>query len=238
MRFYSSSGFAAEGGTRPSPDAPLDWLVWHFTTWANLQQMVTAGCLNCDRRVDAAEPVGDSNIKEGRLKRQVVPIGNATYPRGVTVGDHVPFYFAPRSPALFRVVRGGTDYRSGHTGLVMLGMSLRTITADATWCVSDRNAAARMAQFTCDTADLGNFIDFELMKAKYWNKTDADPDRQTRRAAELLVLGQLPLSLVTHVVTSTQEGRTRARGMLESAGGTRQYEVQPSFLYDDRSHGR
>jgi hypothetical protein len=239
MRFYPNSGFAAEGSTPPSPDAPLDWLAWHFTTWANLERVIAAGRLNCDRSVETPEAVGDSNIKASRLKRQVMPVGNAAYPSGVAVGDHVPFYFTPRSPALYRVVRGGTDYRGDHTGLVMLGVSLRTIdTARLTWCVSDRNAAASIARFTSDGTNLGSFVDFELMQAWNWNNIPADSDRQTRRAAELLILGSVPLSVITHVVTSTEQGRAQARRMLETNGGTRQYDVHPSFLYDDRPHGR
>jgi ssDNA thymidine ADP-ribosyltransferase DarT-like protein len=231
MHFYRDSGFAATGGRPPRIDAPSDWLAWHFTTWANLTRIVQTGCLRADRAAQPPEAVGDQAIKQNRLMRPVI-LDKPDYPSTVTVGDHVPFYFTPRSPMLRRVLGGGAPYQGDHTGLVMLGIGLRTVVeCGLTWCVSDCNAASPVVRFTCDLGSIGTFIDFPLMTEFMYRKTDDDPHRPTRRGAELLILDHVPVELITHIVTSTANGRTRAREVLQTVGGTRHYEVQPCFLY-------
>ena len=185
-------------------DQCLDWLVWHFTTWANLEKVIATGRLLCDRAAKGAEPVGDASIKQGRMDRLVVLPSETNYPAGVTVGDHVPFYFTPRSPRLRRVLGRRAQYAGDHTGLVMLGTSIRRVVESGCgWCVTNRNAGSPLVQFSRDLDTIGTFIDFELMKQFMWNNVPDDPDRQTRRAAELLVLRELPVTMITHVVTST-----------------------------------
>lgn len=232
LRFYQESGFAAVGDRPPTADGCLDWLVWHFTTWANLEQVAAAGRLLCDRAAKGAEPVGDANIKQGRMNRLVALPAEAGYPPNVTVGDHVPFYFAPRSPMLLKVLSRRAQYAGDHAGLVMLGTVIRSVVeSGGSWCVADRNAGSPLVQFSQDLGNLGSFIDFDLMKRYRWSNTPDDPDRQTRRAAEFLVLREVPVTMVTQVVTSTSAGVSRARQILQNVGGIRQYEVQPSFLY-------
>lgn len=235
MRFHRDSGFAATGDRQPCVDAPADWLAWHFTTWANLACIVESRCLRPDRRARPPEAVGDRGLKQDRLGRAVIPHDNPDYPPRVTVGDHVPFYFTPRSPMLYRVLAGGASYRGDHTGLVMLGVELRAVIEHGlTWCVSDCNAASAVVRFTCTLDSIGHFVDFPLLTQFRWHTTPEDTGRPTRRGAELLVLGSVPVGMVSHVVTSTPNGATRARQVLRTVGGTRHYQVEPSFLYHDR----
>lgn len=232
MRFHRESCFAAIGSRPPQIDAASEWLAWHFTTWANLERIVADGCLKPDSEATPAQGVGDKGIKADRLRMSVTPLDRADYPQGVCVGDHVPFYFTPRSPMLYRVLKRRAQYQGDHTGLVMLGISLRSVLEQRlTWCVSDRNAASPLVRFMCDVQGLGTFIDFDLMKQFMYERTQDDTDRPTRRAAELLVLGRVPLALITHVVVTTRDGLITARQMLHTVGCSRQYEVQPSFLY-------
>ncbi|HEY1571897.1 MAG TPA: DUF4433 domain-containing protein [Pseudonocardiaceae bacterium] len=232
MRFYRDSGFAAVGSRPPQKDAAPEWLAWHFTTWTNLERIAADACLKPDSEAAPAQGVGDVGIKAVRLRTSVTPLDRPGYPQGVCVGDHVPFYFTPRSPMPYRVLKHKAQYQGDHTGLVMLGISLRSVLEQRlTWCVSDRNAASPVVRFTCDVQGLGTFIDFDLMTQFMYGRTQDDADRPTRRAAELLVLGQVPLALVTHVVVTTRDGLITARQRLHTVGCSRQYEIQPSFLY-------
>ncbi len=84
----------------PSPQ-PI-WL-YHFTRIEHLASIARDG-LCCD--MEAHQPgrlsveVGHLDIKE-RRRRRPVPLA----PGGV-VADYAPFYFAPRSPMLYRINAG------------------------------------------------------------------------------------------------------------------------------------
>jgi hypothetical protein len=78
---------------------------------------------------------------------------------------------------------------------------------------------------------LGQLVDFDLLCQQWWNSTPQDPDRAGRRAAEILVLDQVRLQMISHVVTKTQVARDKARQVLDLVGGTRQYLVLPDFYY-------
>ena len=123
------------------------------------------------------------------------------------------------------------DYKEGHKPLVLLGLRLGDLTLSGrTWCYSDRNAAANIVRFGTDITALPDFIDFDLMCETMWSYTRDDPDRPARRAAEVLVLGHAPISLVTAVVCAGEETLSGARAILGHPGD-RSYWVIPSFLY-------
>src|SRR2546430_16721978 len=84
------------------------WIL-HFTHLDNLPAIVASGRLVCDKaaRNQMRTEVGDPAIKEARRRRLL------TAGPGGTVGDYVPFYFAPRSPMMFRIA---CDHRDGVAG--------------------------------------------------------------------------------------------------------------------------
>lgn len=109
------------------------------------------------------------------------------------VDDYVPFYFAPRSPMLFRLQKEGIAAKD----LVYL-VSSTTAIIDAGHgvVVSDGNAAHSLTSFH-PVEMLDEVVDWLLMDAKMWTNTDEDPDRRRRRQAEFLVHSQVSLNLVS-----------------------------------------
>ncbi|HEY5883022.1 MAG TPA: DarT ssDNA thymidine ADP-ribosyltransferase family protein [Nakamurella sp.] len=85
-----------------------------------------------------------------------------------------------------------------------------------------------------DVAVLPQFIDFELMTVRDWRNTQDDTDRIARRAAEVLVLGRVPIDLVSAVATSNEDTLSDARAILDTCSGRRVYRVVPSYLYGER----
>ena len=70
--------------------------------------------------------------------------------------------------------------------------------------VTDRNAVlqfAEMRNFTDGIPD--EFIDWDLMKAKYWKNTDQFPDRMERRMAECLAHPRVPWDVIEEIVTKS-----------------------------------
>lgn len=133
---------------------------------------------------------------------------------------------------LYVMARGHDGYRDGCDPLIFLGVVLGdVIDANATWCVSDANAAAAYSRFSRDVPTLGSFVDFDLLRQRDWSNTQEDGNRKSRRAAELLVLKEVSISLVSLVVARSDAMLARARAVLGSVSGTCEYRTVPKLYY-------
>jgi hypothetical protein len=189
-------------------------LLFHSTHIDNLPSIVRAGRLVADRGSQhhgLVTDVGAAQVKE-RRRRRAVP-GRP----GSVVADFVPFYFAPRSPMMFRIACDHRDgvlncYSGGDDPLVYLVTSVdRIVAAGSTWFASDGNAAAAITQFTDEIADLDGLVDWPLMREELWADTHDDQDRQRRRMAEFLVLDHVPLALIAGYAVRTAEREAEVR---------------------------
>jgi hypothetical protein len=170
--------------------------IYHITHANNLRRIVAEGGLHCDRDAQKLKSVniGHRHIKERRMKRQV-PVG----PKG-TVGDYVPFYFAPRSPMLYAINRGAVEgYSEGQKPVIYLCSTIEAVTeAGIRWVFTEGHADMDYTDFFDDLEDLDK-VDWDLMQAKYWNDTDEYPDRKRRRQAEFLVHEFSPWESVSYI---------------------------------------
>lgn len=232
---WEGSCFTATGPARPSKDDPRAWYVWLFTHRSNLPKIASVGGLDPDSSARPEALVTDASIKGRRSKIIVKPRDEPDYPQA-TVADHVPWYFAPRSPTLLRVVDGwDLPYKEGHLPLVLLGIKLGDLAASGLrWCYSDRNAATDLVRFGTDLTALPEFVDFELLTVRDWRNTEDDTDRVSRRAAEVLIYARVPIQLVTAVAASNENTLSVARATLDTCSGARVYRVEPSYLYGER----
>ncbi|WP_182345763.1 DUF4433 domain-containing protein [Tomitella gaofuii] len=209
---------------------PDDAAIFHVTHIDNLRSIIREG-LYADRGIAerGGEPrsVGNREIRDARRRREV------TVPPGGAVGDYVPFYFAPRSPMLFTLTRGGGP-KHGFDGdcsdLVYLCTRLSVIRGLSLASVfTDRNAAKVTAEQTDDASRLGTLIDWELMNAALWFDTPDEPDRMERRMAECLVHRHVPWSAVTYVGVHDARRMSVVRGMLST--GHPKVGVQEDWYY-------
>jgi hypothetical protein len=170
--------------------------IYHITHINNLAGIIQQGGLHCDRTAQnmKAMNIGHTHIKARRLNR-VVPVGP-----GGTVGDYVPFYFAPKSPMLFAISRGNVaGYTAGQQPVIYLCSSTEAVDATGLrWVFTEGHADMQYTDFFDDFQDLDK-IDWNLMKAKYWNAIPDDPDRSRRRQAEFLVRDFFPWQLVHQI---------------------------------------
>ena len=171
--------------------------IYHITHVSNLPGVIASGRLICDRAAQDLKLVniGHNNIKERRLRRPV-PVGP-----GGTVGDYVPFYFAPLSPMLYAIFKNQVaGYTAGQQPVIYLCSSTEAVqAADCRWVFTEGHAVMDFTDFFDDFKDLGR-IDWPLMRAKFWFDRDTYPDRSRRRQAEFLVFQFFPWNLVTNVV--------------------------------------
>ena len=189
----------------------------HFTHLDNLPDIVAAGRLVCDAQAHQGltrTEVGDVGIKEAR-RRRAVDAGPGGF-----VGDYVPFYFAGRSPMMYRIACDHRDsvperYPDGDRPLVYLATTVGAVLdAGLAWVASDGNAATLTTHFSDVPDEVDAMVDWPLMKAAMWRNSDDDPDRQRRRMAEFLVHGWVPLPIVKAVAAYSDTYADRARAAL------------------------
>jgi hypothetical protein len=175
--------------------------LFHFTHMKNLPDILTQGRLVADSVMQARGGVpmecGDRSVKAERRTRSIT-----VAPYGCPA-DYVPFYFAPRSPMLYVISRGGVaTYQDGQPPLVYLVTTVADVVATGRpYAFSDGNCAAAITRHYRELADMDTAVDWEVIAATYWANTKDDGDRMRRRAAEFLVHDHLPVTAIRHVGT-------------------------------------
>ncbi len=214
LGIHRSSGFVAYDSA-PRPDNPLDWVVWHFTNLEYLDEITDIGALLCD---DLVSPRAGSVANEGvKARRRERLTDGPAYPPGRSVSAHVPFYYASKSPMLYVVQQNFPPATVDR--LVFLGVRIGDVLeAGLDWVASDGNAAAGITQFSTDALRLGTFINFDTMRAQYWNDTAEFPTRKHQRSAEFLVHQRLPLELVSQVAARTSGTTDASMSIFHDAG--------------------
>ena len=220
--YLPATGFCAQGAS-PLESGPTDWLAWHFTDIGNIVSIAETGTLVSHSASVAHIDVADAEIKRDRLSRVIdLP---PPYPSSA-VGDHVPFYFTPRSPMLFRV-----KCERGQDSLVFFGVRVGDIAGDGyTWCAANGNARSQFTEFSNELASMDEFIDMDALNTKYWN-SDEDPDLRRRRQSELLVRDQVALPAVSYVVCKTDQQLSVARAILAPYAPAAQFLVLSSNYF-------
>lgn len=209
---------------------PLPTRVMHFTHVTHLHTIVQLGLL-CDAHAhrDGAlvAEVGDHGVKRRRRERPV------PCPPGGVVADYVPFYYAPRSPVMFKLDRGGVPtYQDGCAELVYLATSVERLAATGqTLVFTDSNAALKVARFSNDVSEIDELVDWPLMSERMWNSTPDDPDRMDRRMAECLVHHAVPWAAVEMVVAKSEACASTALRALATVGATTPVVVRPGWYF-------
>ena len=199
-------------------------MAWHFTKLAFLPAIVESGALLCDRHAKPAEVIASPGIKEDRLS---IPVGLPGHP-DCMVGDHVPFYFAPRSPTSYWVLHNTCQPND----LVFLGVHVRTVTSHLEWCATNGSAAKpQLTSFMKDAHAIGDHVDLDVLTLRYWlDNTGEDTDRRRRRHAEFLVYDRVPLEFVSRVVCYSAEALAVAVKAMDGVSGSRKYGVDPNMF--------
>lgn len=205
--------------------------IMHFTHLSNLPGILASRCLQADNLVDRSSALqveaADLDIKAARKSVQV-PLA----PYGC-VADYVPFYFAPRSPMLYKLHKGGVpNYTGGQDPLAYLVSSAEAVGATgASFVFSDGNCAATVTCFSSDLAQIESVVDWEVMRAQMWANTADDPDRRRRRMAEFLVHHRVPIECLSAVVVRSDTMKEQVKGLLASSGVDLPVYAKPAWYF-------
>lgn len=205
--------------------------IMHFTHVNNLTGVFAGGCLQADNLVDRSSALqveaADLEIKMVRKSMQV-PLA----PYGC-VADYVPFYFAPRSPMLYKLHKGGVpNYTGGQDPLVYLVSSAEAVAATgASFVFSDGNCAATVTHFDSDLTQIDSVVDWEVMRSQMWANTADDPDRRRRRMAEFLVHQRVPIQCLSAIVVRSGTMKEQVEGLLAPSSVDLPVVVKPAWYF-------
>lgn len=133
------------------PQPPAQPKIYHILHIDRLASVVAAGGLRCDAEMQRRGG-GGTTIGMGRIKARRLSLPVACHP-GDHVGDHVPFYFCPRSLMLYLIYRANHQdlaYRGGQGPIIHLEADVHTTVAWAEahanrWAFTRANASASYA---------------------------------------------------------------------------------------------
>ncbi len=191
--------------------------LYHMTHIDNLAGIIDEGGIWSDNDVAKHAPdrvrIGYSSLKEKRRKKPVGPIRP-----GAFIGDYVPFYFAPRSPMLFAIYKGGVaGYDQGQQPVIYLVSRIdKTTTNCDDWCFTDRHAVVKFAQMYEDVSYLEK-VDWDVMNARMWKDTEEIPDKQERRQAEFLVRNKLPWEAIIGIAVFNKKYKNQVEDILANS---------------------
>ncbi|MCT4355868.1 DUF4433 domain-containing protein [Streptomyces sp. Je 1-79] len=170
---------------------------------------------------------GDRDVKSERRSR---PVKAAPY--GVPA-DYVPFYFAPRSPMLYKISRGGVpSYQEGQPPLVYLVTTIDdAVSTGRPYVFSDGNCANAITSHFNNLDLLPKVVDWDIISAHYWANTADDGDRMRRRMAEFLVHDQLEVTALTQVAVFDRGHADHVRALLRAAGMDLPVTVRREWYY-------
>jgi hypothetical protein len=208
-----------------------DRSLFHFTHLDNLPHILAEKRLVADTVMQSRGGVpmecGDRSIKAERRTRHI------KLPPYGCPADYVPFYFAPRSPMLYVISKGGVPtYSDGQSPLVYLVTSVDdAVSTGQPYVYSDGNCAAAITRHYTDLASMDAVVDWEVIKATIWANTRDDGDRMRRRAAEFLVHEHLPISAIHTVAVYDHEHVQPVTHLLRGAGVELSVTVRREWYY-------
>jgi hypothetical protein len=203
----------------------------HFTHVKNLHGILNAGCLQADNLVDRRSALrveaADLGIKAAR---KMIPVPLAPYG---CVADYVPFYFAPRSPMLYKLAKGSVPtYAQGQDPLIYLVSTVEAAAHAGLRCLfSDGNCAVAVTHMSDDLSLLDSMVDWEVMGARMWSNTVEDPDRMRRRMAEFLVRERLPVDLLAGIAVRTPEVLDQVNDTLAAGSVGLPVRIRPGWYF-------
>ncbi len=169
--------------------------IYHMTGIGNLPSILAAGAVLSKRLVELDKirivDIAETSIQERRARKHI------SIDPGGTLHDYVPFYFAPRSPMLYSIMKRnvpGCSLRQQDLLFIVSDVE-KIISASLPYVFCNRNASLANAHFFNDFEQDFSQVDWNIMQVTHWMNTDEDGDRKARRAAEFLVRDKLPLNL-------------------------------------------
>jgi hypothetical protein len=204
--------------------------IYHITHIRNLQSILQLGGLIANNRLKQQQ-VNYQDIAHGSIQDRRALIG-VPCAAGGCLHDYIPFYFAPRSPMLYTIDKGNVEgYTEGQKSILHIVTEAEIISSNnLVFAFTDGHAVMDYSEFYDDLQFL-NMIDWEIMRARYWNNTEDDPDRKRRRQSEFLVHQFCPWALITEIGVINNTVQLQVQQILQNFNCQTLVKVYSSWYY-------
>lgn len=188
-----------------SGNIPTPVYLYRILHYRNLNFILQNGmnCPNCTTMDPEYVNIGNRDIS-GKRKNWGFDIEP-----GGSIHDYVSFYFGPRSPMLFSIDRGYSDYSGPQNEIIYIVTSIpKVIEFGLSFIFTDGHALMATSNLYNDISHL-NKIDWNIIFAEYWN--DDPPlytDRKRKRMAEFLIRGNVPVEAFNGIAVMNEEIKT------------------------------
>jgi hypothetical protein len=209
---------------------PTGTRIYRITHVDNLAQILTDGGVHAPAIALANsvqyKPIHNTGIQDQRSRTQV-PCG----PRGC-VHDYVPFYFAPRSPMLYAILKGKVDsYQGGQEEVIYLvAIAEQLAAAGVAFAFTDGHAIMRLTNFFDDLARLDR-VNWDVIRGQWFHDTDQFPDRKRQRQAEFLVHQFCPIGQVVGIGTMNDAMKARVESIVAAHGSALVVKTLPAWYF-------
>ncbi len=190
----------------------------HITRIENLTPIFSSGSLKCRNHPDLKDfvDISEESVQKRRKEKIILDTGK-------TLFDYVPFFLTYKAPMV-------SAKRTANNDLVYLQINL-DIFAQIPGCIlSDGNAANTETKFVkFDTTEALKILDLDVLyKLTYKD----DEERKRKKAAELLVPCEVPVSEIWQLAFYSNEGQQKGLALLEKIGKKCASKVAPKWFYE------
>ena len=206
--------------------SPEKALVFRITHLSNVPRILGSGLHS--RTSAGHDPayveIGNPDLIEKRCRRSV-PV-----PPGGTLGDYVPFHFAPY--ALLRHIKTGRNgiRQRPISEIVILVSSLPAFAeAGVSFAFTDQHASLVTATFFTALTDLPR-LDWPLWQTHEVHRDSRDPDRSARHAAEALAYQHVPVAALHGIACYGDDERVGLEEMVRSTSAQLQVWPRPEWF--------
>lgn len=165
--------------------------IWRITHRKNMPWILQHGIFagNSSVRSSCWLTIGNKELISRRARHEV-PLSP-----GGTLNDYVPFYFTPFSPMMYNIHtgRGGVSQVANDDVVILVSKLAKIAQEGGRFLFTDRHAYTAMASYYDSLADLGA-VDWSLLRARDFRRSEDDPERVERYQAEALVWNHVPVA--------------------------------------------
>lgn len=170
--------------------SPEKALIFRITHYSNIAWILKHGIHS--RTSDLIDhefiPIGSTELIEKRSGRRV------DVEPGGTLDDYVAFYFTPQSPMLYNVITGVGVQQRRPEDIVFLVSSLRNLAEKhVPFVYTNAHAYSAWAEYYSDIAELGERVDFDLLRTGDFRRDEEHPERFDYYQAEALAHKHVPV---------------------------------------------